>query len=374
MIYLDNASTTPLAPEVKTVLEEGFNVFGNPGSMHAVGKGALDALQRARSTIAYALGARAEEIIFTSGATESNNLALLGVMLQQEKKKRLITTRIEHPSVLEPARWLEKQGYPVVYLDVDKEGFVNLGQLEKELQKGDVALVSVIHGNHEIGTLQDLKAIGTLCHKHKALFHVDATQTFTKHDLHIAEDPAQLPDIITMSSHKLHGPKGVGALYVKKGIKLQPILRGGGQESGLRSGTENVPGIMGFAAAVKLMGEDGEAYLQMREMQKLLIDELIKIHGVQLNGPKNFEKRLVNNINVSFSGKEGDALVLALSKKDICVSTGATCSTRDPRPSHILKAIKLNDKAIRGSLRISISRYTTKADIEAFLKALSSIL
>ena len=250
MIYLDNASTTALAPEVKTVLEEGFNVFGNPGSMHVVGKGALEAVQKARATLAYAVGCKPEEIIFTSGATESNNLALLGIMQQHDKKKRLITTKIEHPSVLEPARWLEKWGYPVVYLDVDKEGFISLEQLEKELQKENVALVSIMHGNHEIGTLQDLKIIGALCKKYKVIFHTDATQTFMKHDLHVAEDPVQLPDLITFSSHKLHGPKGVGALYVRKSIQLQPIVRGGGQELRLSSGTENVIGIMGFAAAV----------------------------------------------------------------------------------------------------------------------------
>ncbi len=373
MIYFDNASTTQLAPEVQTVMQEGFNVFGNPGSMHALGKEALDAVQRARETIAYALGVKPEEIIFTSGATESNNLALLGIMMQQDKKKRMITTKIEHPSVLENARWIEKQGYNVTYLDVDKGGFVSIEQLERELEKGGVALVSIIHGNHEIGTLQDLKRIYELCKKYNAIFHTDATQTFMKHELHVAEDPVMLPDLITVSSHKLHGPKGVGALYVKKGIKIQPILRGGGQEFGLRSGTENVLGIIGFAAAVGLM-QKGNAYLEMRGMQELLINELSKINNLQINGTKNIEKRLVNNVHVSISGKEGDALVLALSKKGICISTGATCSTRDPRPSHILKAIKLNDKAIRGSLRISISRYTTKEDIEAFLKTLKPLI
>ncbi len=375
MIYLDNASTTALAPEVKTVLEEGFNVFGNPGSMHVVGKGALEAVQKARATLAYAVGCKPEEIIFTSGATESNNLALLGIMQQHDKKKRLITTKIEHPSVLEPARWLEKWGYPVVYLDVDKEGFISLEQLEKELQKENVALVSIMHGNHEIGTLQDLKIIGALCKKYKVIFHTDATQTFMKHDLHVAEDPVQLPDLITFSSHKLHGPKGVGALYVRKSIQLQPIVRGGGQELGLRSGTENVLGIMGFAAAVELAEQaDGEDFQQMQELQTLLVKHLLRFSHVQLNGPKDLKKRLVNNVHVSILGKEGDSVVLSLSKKDICISTGATCSTRDPRPSPILKAIQLNDKEIRGSLRISISRYTTQKDIEAFLKTLQSLL
>ena len=234
-VYLDNAATTPVLKEVvETVKDAMLNFYGNPESLNEEGTKANEALENARKLIANSINASSNELIFTSGATESNNLAILGLAYQNKDKNHVITTKIEHPSVLNCFEKLKKQGYEVTYLDVDKEGYADLEQLNDSITD-KTALVSVIHGNHEIGTLQDLKAIGTLCHKHKALFHVDATQTFTKHDLHIAEDPAQLPDIITMSSHKLHGPKGVGALYIRNGIKLNPLLHGGGQEKGIRS-------------------------------------------------------------------------------------------------------------------------------------------
>src|SRR3989344_2905271 len=251
MIYLDNAATTALAPEVEETLRQAYHTYyGNPGSIHRKGKEAAEQLAEARANIAKTINAQPEEIIFTSGATESNNLAILGSMLKQATKE-LIISSIEHPSVKEPAQWLHKQGYSLTFLPVTPEGIITPEQLAKNANK-NTQLISIIHGNHEIGTLQDIKELSK--EKGNALLHIDATQSYTKIPINVKNLNV---DLMTLSSHKIHGPKGIGALYIKAGTKLQPLMKGGGQEHAIRPGTENLPAIMGFATAATLGNKEG---------------------------------------------------------------------------------------------------------------------
>ena len=288
-IYLDNAATTKVDENVLNAMEKIFSdKYGNASSIHLAGLEAREELENSREIIARSINASPEEIIFTSGGTESNNLALKGIV---GKKKHIITTRIEHDCILNTCKWLEKQGCKITYLDVDNEGFVDLKDVENAIAK-ETAIVSIIHGNNEIGTLQNIEEIGKICRKHGTLFHTDACQSYTKTKIDVQK---QNIDLMSLNAHKIHGPKGVGVLYVRKGIKLEPLLHGGGQEQGIRSGTENVPGIVGFAEAVKIADKKYIEY--MTKLRERLIDGLLKIPNTKLNGPKN---RLCNNINVSF--------------------------------------------------------------------------
>ncbi|MEK6904583.1 MAG: cysteine desulfurase family protein, partial [Nanoarchaeota archaeon] len=285
-------------------------------------------------------------------------------------KAKLITTSSEHPSVLEPAMKLKKDGCEVVFLDVDREGFVNVEQLRKEI-KG-AALVSIVHGNHEIGTLQDVREIGKICKENNVAFHFDASQSYTKTKIDVGEINATL---LTVNSHKIHGPKGVAALYVKRGTRLNKLMYGGEQELNLRPGTENVVSIAGFAKAAEIAFRDYEKNnKKIRELRDKLLDKLLRIKNAKLNGPRDLEKRLINNINVSFLGKEGESLVIALSKAGICVSTGSACTSRKQGPSHILKAIKLSDKEIKGALRITLSRLNTEKEIDVAVEKIKEVV
>jgi cysteine desulfurase len=358
---------------VKAMMPYFSEVYGNASSTHEVGAKAKRALADVREVVAKSIDARREEIIFTSGGTESNNLVLKGLAFQQKVaktgKNHIITTKIEHSCVLHSCEWLEGQGFDVTYLDVDGDGFVRASDLEKALRP-ETFLVSVIHGNNEIGTVQDLSALGDVCKKAGVLFHTDGCQSYTKVPLSMKKLSIGL---MTLNSHKIHGPKGVGALYVKSGVKLVPVMHGGGHEGGLRGGTENIPGLVGFAEAVKL-GLKGKHVKEMVKMRDYFIREVLsRIEGVKLNGPLDEgsgEKRLCNNMNFAFPVNAemlGDYLNMA----GVCTSKGSACSANEgDEVSHVLKALGRTDKEAGNSIRFTISRFTTQKELDESLKIL----
>jgi len=386
-IYLDNGATTAVDPRVLKVMMPYFSEkYGNASSSHSFGQDSKDALEKARKIIAKSIGASSSEIIFTSGGTESNNLALKGIAFaNKDKGNHIIITKIEHDCVLNACEWLEKQGFMISYLDVDSEGFVRVEDLEKAIRP-ETILVSVIHGNNEIGTIQNLEKLGKTCKEKGVFFHTDACQSYTKVDLDVEK---QNLDLVTLNAHKIHGPKGVGALYVRKGVKMMDWQHGGGHEFGIRAGTENIPGIIGFAEAVRI-GLDRRHVKYMIGLRDKLIEGVLKIPGVRLNGPKGAEKskisgtsktqsfvgekRLCNNVNISFENIEGEALGGYLDQKWICSSTGSACSSRSLEASHVLKAIGLSDGEAHGSLRLTLSRFNTEEEIDYVLKVLPKLV
>lgn len=364
-IYLDNGATTITDPEVVRAMMPYFTEkYANASSSHHKGQEVKMALNEARRIIAKSIGAKDEEIIFTSGGTEANNLAIKGVAFaNKDKGIHIITTKVEHKCVLNACRWLETQGFEVTYLDVDEEGFVNPEELEKAITPKTI-LVSIIHGNNEIGTIQDLEKLGAVCRKHNVLFHTDACQSYTKTDIDVKK---QNLDLVTLNAHKIHGPNGIGVLFVKQGTNIDPLIHGGGQEFNLRSGTENIPGIVGFAKAVQLANK--KHVEQMRNLRDKIIENLLKIPDTKLNGPAG-EKRLCNNINVSFKYVEGEAIGGYLDAEGICSSTGSACSSASLEPSHVLLAIGLKPEEAHGSLRLTLSRFTTEEEVNRLLEAL----
>ncbi|MBI2630119.1 IscS subfamily cysteine desulfurase [Candidatus Pacearchaeota archaeon] len=366
-IYLDNAATTKVDERVLKEMEKYHSeYYGNASSIHDKGEEAKSGLEKARKIIANSINASPEEIVFTSGGTESNNLAIKGIAFSNQNKKHIITTKIEHDCVLNACKWLEKQGWKITYLEVNSEGFVDVEQLKREINE-NTALVSIIHGNNEIGTVQDLESIGKICREKNILFHTDACQSYTKENLDVKK---QNLDLVTLNAHKIHGPKGVGALYIRNGIKITPLAHGGGQEKGKRGGTENVPGVVGFAKAVEIASEKEVG--KMKKLRDKIINGIEKIRGAKLNGSR--EKRLCNNINFVFKGIEGEAIVGYLNEHRICCSTGSACSSKSLEPSHVLLAIGLKPEEAHGSLRISLSKYTTKKEVEKLLKVLPMII
>ena len=367
-IYLDNAASTMVAPEVvKEMLPYFSEKYGNASSQHFKGQEAKQAMEKARKIIAKSINVKTPEIIFTSGGTESNNLALKGLFYSNyPDKNHIVTTKIEHDCILNTCKWLEKQGAKVTYLDVDSKGFVNPEDIKKAITPKTI-LVSIIHGNNEIGAIQDLQAIGKVCNEKGVLFHTDACQSYTKTEINVKKMNL---DLVTLNSHKIHGPKGVGALYIKDGIKITPLFHGGGHERKLRSGTENIPGIMGFAKASEVINKKDIKH--MTEMKDKLINEILKIQDTRLNGPR--DKRLCNNINVSFMNIEGEAVGGYLENDRIYTSTGSACLSNTLESSHVLKAIGLPPVQANSSLRISISKYTTDDEIDYFLEKLPKIV
>ncbi len=363
-IYFDNGATTKVDDKViKEMHRFHSEQYGNASSIHHMGEKALKALEKSRKAIASSIKAKPNEIIFTSGGTESNNFALKGIAFASKGgKNHIITTKIEHDCVLNTCKWLEKQGFKITYLDVDKQGFVTPEMLDKAIT-GNTLLVSIIHGNNEIGTIQDLPALYRICKKHGAIFHTDACQSYTKTPL-----TSEMADMITLNAHKIHGPKGVGALYIKTGIKLVPLIHGGSHEKGLRAGTENIPAIAGFAAAVELaMHKKHVDY--MENLRDYFIKEALKIPGTKLNGPTG-KKRLCNNINISFRSIEGESITFSLDQAGICCSTGSACSSKSLEPSHVIMALVDDPERSHGSVRITISRFTKKQEVDFALKEL----
>jgi cysteine desulfurase len=370
-LYLDNAATTRVDDSVVKIMNKFYlEEYGNASSKHRKGHDAKDALIKARKTIAKSIGARTEEIIFTSGGTESNNFALKGLFFSNIKtgKNHIITTKVEHDCILNTCKWLESQGAKITYLDVDKEGFVKIEEIEKVITDKTL-LLSVIHGNNEIGTIQDLKSIGELCKRKGVLFHSDACQSYTKVPINVLKDNV---DLLTLNSHKIHGPKGVGALYIRSGIEITPLNHGGGQENGYRSGTENIPGIVGFAKASEIL-KSGDIK-RMTQLRDKLINGLVQIKGVKLNGPRG-DKRLCNNINISFDKIEGEMIGGYLEHYGIYSSTGSACmSNTNQHASHVLKALGKTEEEAANSLRLSISKYSTEKDIDKVLELLPKII
>jgi cysteine desulfurase len=356
--YMDNAATTRVDDQVIEAMKPFFtDNYGNASTLHHWGSDAAEALQKSRASIATFLGVSPAEIVFTGCGTESDNLALKGVAFANKAKgKHIITTAIEHPAVLKPAEWLEKQGFKVTVLPVDTKGFVDPAQLEKAIRK-DTILVSVMYANNEIGTIEPIKELSRIAHEHGALFHTDAVQAFGKIQLELEN-----VDLLSASAHKLHGPKGVGLLFVRSGTPLTPLLHGGGHEHGLRSATENVAGIAGFAKAVELASKDMDSEAKRQtKMRDRLIDESLKVEDSWLNGPR--ENRLPNNANFGFDFVEGESLVLRLDAEGIAASTGSACSSRELKPSHVLTAIGLPPEKAHGSLRLTLSKYNTDEEI-----------
>lgn len=366
-VYVDYAATTPLDPSVLEAMKPYFTVvYGNASSINTFGLEAKRALEDARNTIAGSMNAKPNELIFTGSATEASNLALKGVAFKEGKKKmHLAISTIEHHCVLNSAEWLRKQGFKVVHLPVDRFGLLDLGELENALRRG-VSIVSIIHANNEIGTIQPIKEIGKLCHEYNAYFHTDAAQSFGKIPIDVEKMNI---DLMTVNAHKIYGPKGVGALYIRKEIEIEPLLHGGNHEFGLRSSTENVPGIMGFAKAVELRKK--EMNLEAQKLTKFkdhLIKGVLEIEHAYLNGHPT--KSLSNIVNFRFSYIEGESLILLLNEEGIAASTGSACSSTSLEPSHVLLALGLKPEEVHGSLRLSFGKYTTEENIDYILEVL----
>lgn len=365
-IYLDNAATTAVDPRVLKAMQPYFSKhFGNASSLHGFGQRARAALEDAREKVAALIDSKPEEIIFTSGGTESNNLAIKGLAWAHPNKKHIIISAIEHHAVMEPCEWLRKHGYDITVLPVDSYGLVDPKAVERAIRP-DTLMVSIMHANNEIGTIEPIERIGAICRAKDVFFHTDAVQSFGKIPIDV---DAMHIDLLSASSHKIHGPKGVGCLYVRKGISLVPLAHGGGHERGLRSGTENVAGIVGFgeaaAIAKKEMAADAKRLTALRD---LLIKETLKIQDSWLNGHPR--QRLPGNANFGFRYIEGEALVLQLDMHGIAVSTGSACSSKSLEPSHVLLALGLRHEEAHGSLRVSLGKFNTRADIDALLKVL----
>jgi cysteine desulfurase len=366
-VYMDYAATTPVDPRVlKAMLPYFTKKFGNTMSLHSFGREAKKALEDSREAIANLMNAKPEEIIFTSSATEANNLAIKGVALANRNKgKHIIVSKIEHHCVLESARWLERNGFEVTYLPVDKYGLVDLGELESAIRK-DTILVSIMHANNEIGTIEPIAEIGKICKEKGVYFHTDAAQTYGKIPINVEKMNI---DLLTASSHKMYGPKGAACLFIRKGVKIEPLLHGGGHEFGLRSSTVNVACIVGFAEAAKIckkvMKKEAERLTKLRDR---LIKGCLKIENSHLNGHPKL--RLPNNANFWLAFIEGESLVMELDAHGIAASTGSACSSKSLEPSHVLLAIGLKHHEAHGSLRLSIGRWTTREEVDYVLKVL----
>ena len=370
-IYLDNAATTAVSPEVLEAMLPYFTqASGNASSIHGYGREAKRAIENARRQVMRALNAAApQEIYFTSGGTESDNWAIKGAALAIGKG-HIVTTAIEHHAVLHTCQWLEKQGYTVTYLPVDEYGRVTAAQVEAALRE-DTILVSVMAANNEVGTLQPIAEIGALCRARGVLFHTDAVQAAGAIPLDVQ---AMNIDLLSLSGHKLHGPKGAGVLYVRKGVKIETLLHGGAQERGFRAGTENVPAIVGLGKAVELAQEHlaQNAAQVMRLRDKLISGLMERVPGAKLNGHPT--ERLPNNVNISFDRVEGEALLLRLDLVGVAGSSGSACTSGAIDPSHVLLALGLTPSQANGALRLTLSTDTTEEEIDAVLDILPPIV
>ncbi len=368
-VYLDHSATTPIDPEVfNEMLPFLKEHFGNPSSLHSWGRKARKAVEGARESVAKLISADPSEVIFTGGGSESNNLAIKGTALAlQGKGKHIITSSVEHHAVLEVCEWLEKIGFEITYLPVDEYGRVSVEDLKNKIRQ-DTILVSIMYGNNEVGTLQPIREIGKICRERGIIFHVDGVQAVGHIPVNVKED---FIDMLTISAHKMYGPKGVGALYIRKDIKLTPLIHGGGQEKGLRSGTENVAGIVGLGAASKLAlkrlsNGDEERVKKLRN--KLIDGVLREIPDVILTGHR--EERLPFHASFCFKYIEGEAIVLRLDAAGIGASSGSACSTGKPEPSHVLIAMGIPREIIHGSLRLTLGKDNSESDIDYVIEKL----
>ncbi len=372
MIYLDNAATTKTAPEVVEAMLPYFTeMYGNPSAIYSLGCAGKKAINEARRTIAGSIGAGPEEIYFTAGGTEADNWAVKAAAESySEKGKHIITTKIEHHAVLHTCEYLEKRGYEVTYLDVDRDGIVDLEALKAAIRP-DTILISVMFANNEIGSIEPIGEIGAIAKERGILFHTDAVQAFGQIPVNVDELHI---DMLSASAHKLNGPKGIGMLYIRGGLKIRSFVHGGAQERNRRAGTENVPGIVGYAAAVqraqRLMEEKGR---RERELRDYLIDRIEKeIPYCRLNGHR--EKRLPGNVNFSFRFVEGESVLIMLDMKGICASSGSACTSGSLDPSHVLLALGLKHEEAHGSLRMTISEENTKEEMDVVVEHLRQIV
>lgn len=372
LIYLDNAATTKTAPEVVEAMLPYFTEhFGNPSSVYGFAAANKEVITRQREIIADTLGAKSNEIYFTAGGSESDNWALIATAeAYASKGKHLITSKIEHHAILHTCEYLEKKGFEVTYLDVDEHGIVDLEQLKSAIRE-DTILISIMYANNEIGTIQPIREIGAIAHEHGILFHTDAVQAFGQVPINVDEDQI---DMLSASGHKLNGPKGIGFLYIRKGVKIRSFIHGGAQERRRRAGTENVPGIVGFGKAVERAVSTMEARTKKEcELRDYLIERIEKeIPYCRLNGDRT--KRLPNNVNFSFRFIEGESLLIMLDMKGICASSGSACTSGSLDPSHVLLAIDLPHEIAHGSLRMTLSEETTKEDLDYVVENLKEIV
>ncbi len=373
-IYLDNNSTTPVDPRVKEEIKPFLKEkYGNPNSLHRKGTETRKAIEEARKKVASLIKASEKEIYFTSGATEANNLAVKGTALERrDEGTHIITTKVEHDCIIKACESLEKQGFEVTYLEPDENGVIKPDKIRENLRE-DTILVSVMMANNEIGSLQPIKEIGKILSKTDTYFHTDAAQALGK----IPVDARELGvDMLTLNAHKMYGPKGIGALWKKRNVRLEPLIHGGGQENGLRSGTENVPYIAGFGKAAELAEKELEKdRKKLERLTKKLLEKLdSRIDDWVLNGPDKPKERLPGNLNVSFHGVEGEALMLKLDDENIQVSTGSACASESLEPSHVLSAIDKNPEVAHSSIRIGLGRFNTEKDVEKLAETLPDIV
>nr|MBQ6739164.1 cysteine desulfurase NifS [Synergistaceae bacterium] len=375
-VYLDYTATTPVSPEVLEAMLPYFSeIYGNPSSVYSFSQKSRDAIEKAREQVANALNADANEIYFTSSGTEADNWALKGVLERMRKAGKgdhLITTKVEHHAILHTANYLEKiNNFKVTYLPVDEYGRVRLEDLKNAVTDKTV-LVSIMFANNEVGTIEPVKEIGAFCRENKILFHTDAVQAAAHLDIDVKDLNI---DLLSMSAHKMYGPKGIGALYIKSPLKFENFMHGGAQERGRRASTENIAGIVGFGAAMEILksrlSEDRPRIAKLRD--KLIKGILNKIPHAKLNGALG-DERLPNNVNFSFIGVEGETLLLDLDMKGICASTGSACSSESLDPSHVLLALGLSHEMAHGSLRFTLGRYSTEDDIDYLLSVLPDIV
>ena len=371
-VYADNAATTPVSPHVVDEILPYFTEhFGNPSSLYTIGQTAHRAVTKARQQVAEALGAEQSEIYFTSGGSEADNWAIRGaaVLGAKKGKKHIITSKIEHHAVLHTCAALEKQGFTVTYLDVYENGIVRVEDVEKAITD-DTCLVTIMYANNEIGTIQPIAEIGKLCHEKGVLFHTDAVQAVGHVKINVKE---QNIDMLSLSGHKFHAPKGIGALYCKKGLRLPNLIEGGAQESGRRAGTENVPGIVGLGVAITdMVSHIDENAKKVFALRDRLFEGASKISHSRINGDR--EHRLPGNFSMCFEGVEGESLLLMLDAKGISASSGSACTSGSLDPSHVLLAIGLPHEVAHGSLRLSISENNTEEDIDYILEVLPPII
>ncbi|KYH32368.1 cysteine desulfurase NifS [Neomoorella mulderi] len=372
-VYLDHSATTPVRPEVLEAMLPFLKdeAFGNPSTIYSYGREAKKALDEAREKVASLIGARPEEIFFTSGGTEADNLALIGTAAANEKKGRhIITSSIEHHAVLHTAQYLMRHGFKITFLPVTPEGLVRVEDVEEAITD-ETILISVMHVNNEVGTIQPIKEIGHLARERGIIFHTDAVQSVGKIPVNVDELNV---DLLSASSHKIYGPKGVGCLYIRKGTRINPILHGGAQERKRRPGTENMPGIVGFGRAAELAGQELDSEMErLKGLRDKLIDGIMnRIEDVQLNGDR--EKRVATNANFSFRYVEGESLLLSLDMKGICASSGSACTSGSLDPSHVLLAMGIPHEVAHGSVRMTLGRDNTEADIDYVLEVMPEIV